>query len=500
MFKLVVEKELRDIIGSTKFAVTFGVCALLILIAFFMGARNYNAAQSEFEASRIENLKQLDGLTTDEWYRVQPRIFLPPEPLAALVSGVSNDVGRTITVTGRGELNAEDSRYNDVPIYAVFRLLDLEFIFTIVLSLFAILFAYDAVNGEKERGTLRLAFANAVPRDTYILGKLTGSFLALAIPLLIPILLGSLLLPILGVPMEAEDWSRLALVVVAGMLYFGVFLTLSVFVSSVTQRSASAFLMLLVIWIGAVMILPRAAVLFAGRAVEVPSVDEIAYQKRQMRAQFFEEDMQRLAESTSGMNFSAGGGAMRMSFSSSGEDAAEQARRQQQAIQDFMQKQNELADERTRKMDEFSGKLNEERRNRQLQQEKLAFNLARVSPSSSFSLAAMNLAGTSLTLQERFLEAAKSYQQAFDSFLREKTGGQSTGGSGFVIRMRSGSSDEEEEEPEPIDPNELPAFHYPAPPLQAYVGPALLDFGILAFFNVLFFAGAFMGFLRYDVR
>lgn len=498
MFKLVVEKELRDIIGSTKFAITFGVCALLILLAFFMGARNYNAAQAEFEAAKVENLKQLDGLTTDEWYRVQPRIFLEPEPLAALVSGVSNDIGRTITVQGRGELNAEDSRYNDVPIYAVFRLLDLEFIFTIVLSLFAILFAYDAINGEKERGTLRLAFANSIPRDTYILGKLTGSFLALAVPLLIPILVGCLLLPVMGVPMEGSDWARLGFVVLAGMLYFGVFLSLSVFISSVTQRSASAFLMLLVIWIGAVMIVPRASVLFAGRAVDVPSVDEIAFQKRQMRSQFFEEDMARLAEAMDGMDFRAGGGTFSMRIGGSGDDA-EAARQRQQSLQNFMQKQRELADERDQKMNEFSGKLNEDRRNRQVQQEGLAFNLARVSPASSFSLAAMNLAGTSLSLQERFLDAAKSYQQSFDTFIREKTGGESTGGGGFVIRMRT-SSDEEEEEPEPIDPNELPQFDFPTPPLQAYIGPAFVDLGILCFFNVLFFLGAFLGFLRYDVR
>ena len=120
----------------------------------------------------------MEGLT--DWTRVNShRIFLPPQPLEVLVSGVSNDIGRTIEMSGRGELSANNSRFNDDPIFAVFRFLDLDFIFQIVLSLFAILFAFDAINGEKERGTLRLAFANAVPRDKYVLGKLTGSFLAL---------------------------------------------------------------------------------------------------------------------------------------------------------------------------------------------------------------------------------------------------------------------------------------------------------------------------------
>ena len=185
MFKLLLDKELKEIVGTTKFAVTFGVCAVLILLAFYVGARNYEVSRQEYEGAVVENLRQMEGLT--DWGEIDHRIFLPPQPLAALVSGISNDIGRTVDMKSSGELRAEDSRFNEDPIFAIFRFLDLEFIFTIVLSLFAILFGYDAINGEKERGTLALSFANSVPRDQYVLGKLVGSFLALVVPLMIPI-------------------------------------------------------------------------------------------------------------------------------------------------------------------------------------------------------------------------------------------------------------------------------------------------------------------------
>ena len=196
MIKLIVEKELREIIGSTRFAITFGICSVLILLSFYVGARNYQVSVSQYEAAKRENLRRMEGLT--DWFGVQEyRVFLPPQPLAALVTGVSNDIGRTTEVRGRGELVAEDSRFNDDPIFAIFRFLDLDFIFQIVLSLFAILFAYDTISGEKERGTLRLSFANAVPKDTNILGKLIGSSVALALPLLVPMLVvASLQVPI----------------------------------------------------------------------------------------------------------------------------------------------------------------------------------------------------------------------------------------------------------------------------------------------------------------
>ena len=68
------------------------------------------------------------------------------------------------------------------------------------------------------------------------------------------------------------------------------------------------------------------------------------------------------------------------------------------------------ADERDKKMQEFSGSLNEERGNRQRAQSRLALGLARISPSASFSLAVSALAGTSLSLERSYKEAATAYQ------------------------------------------------------------------------------------------
>ena len=92
MFRLIVEKELREIIGSMKFAVTFGISSLLLLLTFYIGARNYQVSAEQNEAALRENLRTLDGLT--EWDEVQKsRVFLPPQPVSSLVMGVSNDMG-----------------------------------------------------------------------------------------------------------------------------------------------------------------------------------------------------------------------------------------------------------------------------------------------------------------------------------------------------------------------------------------------------------------------
>ncbi|MBI5471760.1 MAG: ABC transporter permease [Ignavibacteriae bacterium] len=471
MFRLLIEKELREIIGSTKFAVSFGVCSILILLAFYLGAANYLASVAQYNAARAENLRQLEGLT--DWLAVRDyRIFLPPRPLTTLVSGIANDVGRTIEINGRGDLVAHDSRYGDEPIYAIFRFLDLDFVFQIVLSLFAIVFAYDSINGEKERGTLRLTFANAVPKAHYILAKLIGSYAALAVPLLIPLALGSLLLVVMGIPLSSNEWMRLGVIIATGIAYVGVFLTLSILLSSLTQRSSTSFLMLLVIWVMSVIIVPRGAVLLAGRAVSVPTIEENNAKKGKLNAQLWREDRE----------------AMTKFQPSSSSDP-------QRMASEFQKLMQEMADKRDARMKQLSDRLNEERTNAQQVQRGLAFGIARVSPAATFALATTALAGTSLDLEYLFRDAALAYQQAYAGFMFKKTGVNLSRG---MIIMRTESGDPEK--PKSINANELPVFTYSERGVSEVMQAVLPDIGLLLLYNVLFFAGAFVAFLRYDLR
>lgn len=467
----VIERELKDVLQSTKFAWAFGTCSFLIVMAFVIGARVHRDHVKRHEAAVAENLRQMEG--QKDWLSVQShRIFLPPRPLEALVTGVSADIGRTIPMRGRGELSAVDSRYGEDPLLALFRFLDLEFTFQVVLPLFAIVLAFDAINGEKERGTLRLIFANAVPRARYVLGKIVGAFLGLALPLLVPILLGCLLLGPLGVSLTGEEWTRLGLVTAAGLGYFGVFLCLSVLVSALTRRSSSSFLLLLVAWILAALVLPRTSVLLGGRAVDVLSVDEIAHQMGQLRLQLFQEHLGGLGEFKP----------------SSGSDP-------ESMMAEFNTFMQERADAREKKLKELRDRLNEERRNGQARQESVAFSLARLSPAAAFSLAAGRLAGTSIELKRHFLEEALRYQDPYGKFMLEKTG-MNLGGHVMVMKM---ASDDDAEE-EPIDPHELPAFRPRSRSLAEDLEASAVDLGVLVLDAVLLVGGAVLAFVRYDVR
>jgi hypothetical protein len=231
---------------------------------------------------------------------------------------------------------------------------------------------------------------------------------------------------------------------------------------------------LLVIWIAAVLIIPRTSVMLAGRAVDVPSVDELMARKASFARQLwkeFQEDLRSFEAPPVGPDGDI-----------------------EVLMAGFNQYMDSATAKRDEKLDDFTNRLNEERFNRQTVQQRVAFGLARVSPTASFSLAAARFAGTSLDLKDRFRDSAHGYRRTFNDFMKEKTG-MNVGGRVIMFHMG-----EDEEAPEPIDPRELPAFQFRAASFTSALADSAVDLGVLAIFNLVFFAGAFIGFLRYDLR
>ena len=201
MLWILILKEWKSVLLSPRFALTFVVTSVLILLSIGIGLRELRA----FEAQQLAGRQLLaeEHLEQTSWQGLSTRVFRESDPLQVFVGGVHNDVGRLAFVGSRGEAALEQSIYSDDPILAVFRSFDFALVVQVVLSLFAILFTYDAINGEREGGTLRLILAGAVPRARLVLAKFLGTGLGLALPLALPILLGLLL-----VVLSRSRWTR----------------------------------------------------------------------------------------------------------------------------------------------------------------------------------------------------------------------------------------------------------------------------------------------------
>ena len=153
MLRDIIKKEILDNITSPKFVFTFLLCTVLILLSVYTGVANYGADKKEYTAAVALNKKNLENQPNySSLAGIGIKINKPPQVLGTVVSGIEEDVGRVAAVNIAMDPNLVESKYGSNPVFAVFGALDLMFIVKIVLSLFAILFTYDTIVGEKEKG------------------------------------------------------------------------------------------------------------------------------------------------------------------------------------------------------------------------------------------------------------------------------------------------------------------------------------------------------------
>ncbi len=484
MWKIIAERELRDHLQSTRFLVAASVSALLIILSIWFGIAHYKARLAQHEQAAQMMLDLASEQTN--WMMVSAAAFRKPDPMEILSIGVSSDIGRYSEIGPWRNIRLVRSEYSDDPMLAVFQFLDPTFIVMIVLSLIAILFTYNAVNGEKEGGTLKLAFANKLSRADFILGKLAGSWLAIIAPVIISFLVGALLLIVLGIDMTASHWGRYAFFVLAAILYTMCFMLIGVFVSTLTHRSSVSFLILLVVWITAVLIVPKAATMLAGQAMPVPTADEIESRltsySAQARNEFF-ADMQR---------------SMRERFravESMKPDERDQYFAQNRAK--WMQENDEKRKVMDQKIADYSSRLFEDYYNQKSGQELLAFSLSKFSPASQFQLASMKLSGTDTGLKRRYEDAMKNYKTQYGKFIEQKGGGF---GMRFSFGRGSASSSGPGQSSSKINVSEMPRFQDPVYSFGEAVSSSLFDLGLIMLVNTLAFACAFVAFLKFDMR
>ncbi len=488
MLKTLIEKELRAIILSPKFVATFSVCSILILLSIFVGIQEYRAAVKQYESAM--QLTEQEMREQSSYMGLSTRTYRKPDPMQIFVSGVHYDIGRLSKINSFDALKLTNSVYSDDPIYAIFRFIDFTFIVQIVLSLFAILFTYDAINGEREDGTLKLIFANAVPRAKYIMAKFVGSWLGMVVPLLIPILLGSLMVLLFNIPLSGEHWTKIFTLLGASILFFTFFIALGLLISTMTNYSSVSFLLLLVAWVILVLIVPRAAVMSAGQFISVPSVAEIEGQQDGFSKAKWTKFTEGMSERWHGRNSAMEG--MRKEDREAYRD---------ERMWEWMEEEDAARKKMQAEINDFNIKLQEELRNRKAEQERFAFSMSGLSRASALQLTAMNLASTNINLKTRYEDAMQNYRTKFIEYKdkKQKESGQQ-GGIRITMDSDSGMKIDTGRDKGTLDISDMPRFEAPKSGFTDTLATTIIDFGLLSLYTLAAFAGAFVVFLRYDVR
>lgn len=266
--RTIAGKEIAANLLSYKFFVVILLSSVLVGVSLAVMYRDFKGRLADYELNRPK--------------AGEAAALLAPNPLSIFARGLDEPMTRSFQpgVTGISVLSGQSS--GNI-IFSFFPAPDFLYVIRVVMSLVALLFGFDQVSRERERGTLRLMLANPVSRSAVLAGKWLGNFLSLALPFLIVTLLGIVLLGLdPAVKLSGAVLGRLMLIIVISLVYMALFLSLGLLVSAGVRKSSASLIVLLFIWIGLVFILPNLGTLLARQFTSVPSVRALGEKKTQL--------------------------------------------------------------------------------------------------------------------------------------------------------------------------------------------------------------------------
>ena len=125
----------------------------------------------------------------------------------------------------------------------------LEFIVFLV-PIVGIILGFDAINSEKNSGTLSRLLSQPIYRDAVINGKFLAGVVTMAVMLLgIFMLVSGMGLRMIGVPPSSEEVTRLLVFLISSIMYGAFWLGLAMLFSIFLQRVATSAMATIAIWI-----------------------------------------------------------------------------------------------------------------------------------------------------------------------------------------------------------------------------------------------------------
>ena len=184
----------------------------------------------------------------------------PPNPVSIFNVGFDKQLGNQIRVSHTYVPSLWDAGMHgsDNPFMDMFASMDIVFIFEVILSLLALIFAYDTLAGEYERGTLRLVLTSHVRRGHILFAKYISAMLCLLVPLLMSLLLAVILLTTTtAISLNTDDFLRIGGIILTTVVYLSVFYLIGLLISAATRRTRTALMLSMFVWGFLVLVYPN---------------------------------------------------------------------------------------------------------------------------------------------------------------------------------------------------------------------------------------------------
>ena len=265
MFLTLIRRELLDNLMTFRFAAAVVIMLLLVVANTVVLIKDYELRLADYNTAvethrqelLLENKTYSDGMLS-YWGTII--VDRPPNPLSIFNTGLDKRLGNEIRVSHIFTPTIWDAKKHeaDNPYFNILTSIDIVLIFQGILSLLALIFAYDAIAGEYEHGTLRLVLSHPVGRGYILVTKYIGAMVCLLVPLLMSLLLMLILLTTSAtVSLGTDDFFRIGGIILTSLVYLSLFYLIGMLISVVTRRTSTALILSLFVWGFLVLVYPN---------------------------------------------------------------------------------------------------------------------------------------------------------------------------------------------------------------------------------------------------
>jgi ABC-type transport system involved in multi-copper enzyme maturation permease subunit len=480
MLKTIVKKELLENIFSYRLPLFALICLLLIPLGMYVNQVDYAKRVRDYsEQVRLADeaaaaLKIQDVMAGT----VAIKGFRRPAPLSVFTQGFESALPRFYEFSQDGFKLGESSS-SDESILSVQGKVDFVFLVQMLISLIGLLFASDMISGEKESGTLRAMLSNRLPRDTILVGKILGGYLALWIPFVLAFLLGAFVLILAAFPLFGGDApGRVLIILLATSLFILTYFTIGIAVSTSAAKARTSLVAILIIWAAFQLIIPKLSDMLARIVYPVRTETEVSLQKSLLIRSLDTEAGRELGRQYDLIFEAANPGAA--------DDQKSPERKKWDAIRDGIQQR--ARERKTQQLAAIDETYLQERR----RQQDLAVDLSLISPSAAFARFVADICGTGELERSKYIEAVRAHQKALDNELFSKVK--------RTLMIHPGGGTSMSFSALPVDAAKLPKFLITPASLAETFKENWKSLVSLAFWLIAPFAFAYFKFIRYDVR
>ncbi len=253
-----IRRELLDNLMTFRFAAAVFIMLLLVVSNTVVLIKDYERRLVDYNTAVKTHHQQLQDKKTYSAGRLH--VDRPPNPLSIFNIGMDKQLGNQVEVYFGFVPTLWDAKMHgsDNPIMNIFSSIDIAFIFKVVLSLLALIFAYDTLAGEREQGTLRLVLTHPVRRGHILFAKYMSAMVCLLVPLLMSVSLAAILLTTsTSISLNTDDFLRIAGFILTTIVYLSVFYLIGMLISAVTRRTGTALMLSMFVWGFWVLIYPN---------------------------------------------------------------------------------------------------------------------------------------------------------------------------------------------------------------------------------------------------